>query len=152
MFQMGSGLRRALVRGAAMVLLPVLGACSGADGKLKPLSEEMTTKESILAREGATAKDMFELTAENPEKPLAAKVRYVRRLWVFDPRGTVKISQAAQNKAAVDMTWLPSEGGMIDPATPTSKYGVPGFHRLDGVYLGEIEFTWKSGTLTYAYQ
>jgi rubrerythrin len=122
--------------------------CSGADGKLKALTDDLVSKDSIKQREGALVKDMFEMTQENPEKPLVAKVRYVRRLWVFDPRGTVKISQAAQTKAAVDMTWLPSEGGAFDPTSPTSKYSVPGFHRLDGVYLGEIEFVWKGGTLT----
>ena len=122
--------------------------CASADGKLKPLTDDLVSKDSIKLREGAVVRDMFELTAENPEKPLVAKVRYVRRLWVFDPRGTVKLSQAAQTKGAVDMTWVPSESGVYDPSAPTSKYSVPGFHRLDGVYLGEIEFTWKGGTLT----
>jgi hypothetical protein len=122
--------------------------CSGADGKLKPVGDDLVSRESIKTREGAVVKEMFELTADNPEKPLQAKVRYVRRLWAFDPRGTVKISQTAQNKAAVDMTWLPSEGAVYDPSTPTSKYALPGFHRLDGVYLGEIDFVWKNGTLT----
>ena len=122
--------------------------CAGSDGKLKPLTDDLVSRDSIKLREGAVVKDMFELTADNPEKPLVAKVRYVRRLWVFDPRGTVKLSQAAQTKGAVDMTWMPSESGVYDPAAPTSRYSVPGFHRLDGVYLGEIEFTWKGGTLT----
>jgi hypothetical protein len=123
--------------------------CSGADGKLKPVGDDLVSRESLQAREGAVVKEMFQLTADNPEKPLQAKVRYVRRLWAFDPRGTVKISQTAQNKAAVDMTWLPSDAA-YDPnsADPMAKYSRPGFHRLDGVYLGEIDFVWKNGTLT----
>lgn len=122
--------------------------CSGADGKLKAMSEDLVNKESIKAREGAVVKDMFELTADNPAKPLAAKVRYVRRVWAFDARGSVKLSQAAQTKAAVDMTWIPTDAGVLDTSNPMSKYGVAGFHRLDGVYIGEIEFTWNNGELT----
>lgn len=123
-------------------------ACAGADGKLKPLSDEIVSRDSIKAREGAIVKEMFELTAENPEKPLAAKVRYVRRVWAFDPRATVRVSQAAQTKAAVDLSWIPNESYDPTSTEPTAKYSRPGFHRLDGVYIGEIEFTWKNGTLT----
>jgi hypothetical protein len=31
---------------------------------------------------------------------------------------------------------------------PKSAYAMPGFHRLDGTFVGEIEFQWKGGTLT----
>lgn len=122
--------------------------CAGTDGRVKAPSETQVAKEAMKLRDGAVVRDSFELTQDNPEKPLVAKVRYVRRLWVWDPRGTVKLSQAAQTKAAVDMTWIPTESGAYDPASPTSKYGVAGFHRLDGTYIGEIEFQWKGGTLT----
>lgn len=122
--------------------------CSGADGKLKPLGDEIVSRDAIKAREGAVVKEMFELTAENPEKPLAAKVRYVRRVWAYDPRATVRVSQAAMTKAAVEVDWIPSEAYDRSSTDPKAKYMQPGFHRLDGVYVGEIEFTWKNGTLT----
>jgi hypothetical protein len=124
--------------------------CVGADGKPKVPGEDLVAKDAIKTREGATVKDMFELTAENPEKPLVAKVRYVRKLWVFDARGTVTLSEAAKKKATAssDIDFIPTEGGTYNPQEPKTRYSTPGFHRLDGTYVGEIEFQWSGGTLT----
>ena len=125
--------------------------CAGADGRVKPPTEDQVSKDAIKLREGATVKDMFELTQENPEKPLIAKVRFVRKLWVFDPRGTIKLSTAAQTKATAagaDLTWLPNEAAYDPTSTdPMARYSRPGFHRLDGTYVGEITFEWKGGAL-----
>ena len=122
--------------------------CAGQDGRVKAPTDAQISKEEMKLHEGATVKEMFELTQDNPEKPLIAKVRYVRKLWVFDPRGSVKLSQAAQTKGAVDMTWMPSDAAW-DPTNtdPMARYSRPGFHRLDGTYVGEITFEWKGGSL-----
>lgn len=134
--------------GQSLTAWPCTACGVGADGKVRPPGDDLVSKDGVKAREGATVKDMFELTQENPEKPLLAKVRYVRKLWAYDPRATVQLSQAARSKATSDMEFLPTEGATIDPTNPKSAYGLPGFHRLDGTFVGEIEFQWKGGTLT----
>jgi hypothetical protein len=92
-------------------------------------------------------KDLFELTQDNPEKPLSAKVRYVRRAWVYDPRGAVKLSPTVVTKAAVATDWIPTEGSTGAWWRREEMYMLPGFHRLDGEFVGEITFTWHAGEL-----
>lgn len=125
--------------------------CAVKDGRAQPPSDAEVGLEEMKTREGATVRPMFDLTQDNPEKPLVAKVRYVRKLWVFDPRGSVKLSQAAQTKATAagaDLAFLPSDAA-YDPTNtdPLARYSRPGFHRLDGTYVGEITFEWKGGAL-----
>ncbi len=134
--------------GVNLKVSPCVKCAAAQDGRVKPPSETEVSRDELKLREGAAVKEMFELTQDNPEKPLLAKVRYVRKLWIFDPRGSVKLSQAAQTKAAVDPTWLPSDAAW-DPTNtdPMARYSRPGFHRLDGTYVGEISFEWKGGAL-----
>ena len=82
---------------------------------------------------------MFELTQDNTQKPLLATVRYVRRQWAYDNRGTVDLSTKVIERASVDMSWIPSE-----------QQGArsPGFHRLDATFVGEMEFEYRGGDIT----
>jgi hypothetical protein len=97
---------------------------------------------------GSKVKELFELTQDNPEKPLVAKVRYVRRSWVYDPRGAVKLSPTVVTKAAVAVDWIPTEGSTGSWWKREEMYMLPGFHRLDGEFVGEITFQWHGGELT----
>ena len=67
-----------------------------------------------------------------------ATVRYVRRQWAYDPRGTVDLSQRVVERASVDMSWIPTDaqGGRN-----------PGYHRLDGTFVGEMEVVYRSGEI-----
>ena len=109
-------------------------------------AEQAGAGESLLGR-GPAPKLMFELTEANPEKPLRATVRYIRRVYTYDERGSVRLTDAAKSKHALDMTWIPTAGMTYDPAAPTSRYSLPGFHRVDGTFVGEIEFEYRGGSL-----
>jgi hypothetical protein len=114
----------------------------GPDHKLKAPDEAVIQRQKFegLKEEGAVVKPLFEVTQGDPEKPMEAIVRYVRRSWSYDRRGAVSVPQKAIDKAAVNVTYLPqidgSEGG-----------NRPGFHRLDSSYLGEIKFRLKGEEL-----
>jgi hypothetical protein len=124
--------------------------CLGPDGIPKPPAEDLI-QQQVKGQEGALVKAMFELTQEQVEKPLEAKVRYVRRLWVFDERGGVPVSQKILDRAKtgpIDTKWIPKEenaGG--DWRDREARYGLPGFHRMDGEYVGEITFRLKGGEI-----
>jgi len=84
-------------------------------------------------------RQMFELTQDNPAKPLRATVRYVRRQWAYDARGTVDLSQRVIERASVDMQYIPTDqqGGRN-----------PGYHRPDATFVGELEVEYRGGELT----
>jgi len=102
---------------------------------------------AALLGKGPAPKLMFELTQNNPEKPMRATVRYIRRVYTYDERGSVKVTDATKSKIALDMTWIPTAGNVPDPASPLSRYSLPGYHRVDGTFVGEIEFEFKGGSL-----
>lgn len=108
---------------------------------------EQAGEGDALLGKGPAAKPMFELTQKDPEKPMRATVRYIRRVYGYDERGSVKVTDAAKSKHALDMTWIPTAGQVPDPASPMSRYSVPGYHRVDGTFVGEIEFEFKGGSL-----
>ena len=101
---------------------------------------------SLLGK-GPAPQLMFELTEKNPEKPMRATVRYIRRVHTYDERGSVKLTDAAKSKHALDMTWIPTAGNTMDPSSVMSRYSLPGFHRVDGTFVGEIQFEFRGGTL-----
>jgi len=113
--------------------------CLGPDGKLREPNATLIAKEAFERSEGAVVKPMFELTQDNTQKPLLATVRYVRRQWAYDNRGTVDLSTRVIERASVDMSWIPSEqqGGRS-----------PGYHRLDATFVGEMEFEYRGGEIT----
>ncbi|MBV8879326.1 MAG: hypothetical protein JO332_05155 [Planctomycetaceae bacterium] len=113
--------------------------CLGPDGKPREPNASLIGKESFERSEGAQVRPMFELTQENTAKPLIATVRYVRRQWAYDNRGTVDLSSRVIERASVDMSWIPSE-----------QQGArnPGFHRLDATFVGEMEIEYRSGEIT----
>jgi hypothetical protein len=113
--------------------------CLGSDGKPKEPNPTLITKEAF---EGAKAqvKPMFELTQEKTEKPLVATVRYVRRQWAYDSRGTVELSTKVVERASVDMNYIPTDAQGVGRA--------PGYHRLDATFVGEMEFKYRGGDIT----
>ncbi len=116
--------------------------CVGADHKVRPPDDQSIRRERFedLVDSGVVVKDMFELGEEDPEKPMEAVIRYVRRQWVWDPRGVVQVSQKAVEKAASDPGWIISSDG-------TENRQRPGLHRLDASYLGEIRFRLQGDVL-----
>jgi hypothetical protein len=139
------------------VVRTVVPRTAGAEPSIHvmPPPGEEKVKELKIAKEAAggldaetKVRDMFEMTQDNPEKPLKAKVRYVRRVWVYDPRGAVKLNQTVVNKAAVATEWIPTEGAEGSWRDRDVMYMLPGYHRLDGEYVGELSFQWHAGTLT----
>ena len=113
--------------------------CLGPDGKPREPAATSIAKESFERSEGAVVKPMFELTQENTAKPLIATVRYVRRQWAYDARGTVDLSSKVIERASVDMSYIPSDG-------QTGRS--PGYHRLDATFVGEMECEFRGGELT----
>lgn len=113
--------------------------CLGADGKPREPAATLIAKESFERSEGAKVKPMFELTQENTAKPLVAMVRYVRRQWAYDNRGVVDLSPRVIERASVDMSWIPSE---------QQNARMPGYHRLDATFVGELECEFRGGELT----
>ena len=113
--------------------------CLGPDGKPREPNASLIAKEAFERSEGAVVKPMFELTQDNTAKPLLATVRYVRRQWAYDNRGTVDLSTKVIERASVDMSWIPSE-----------QQGArsPGYHRLDATFVGEMEFEYRGGEIT----
>jgi hypothetical protein len=123
--------------------------CLGQDGIPKPPAEDLV-KSQVTGQEGCAVKAMFQLTQEDVEKPLEAKVRYVRRLWVFDSRGSVPVSQKILDKAKtgpIETRWIPSETATGSRYNREEKYQLPGYHRLDGEYVGEVTFRFKGGEI-----
>lgn len=105
---------------------------------------EAASAEQLKRFEGTAVKPMYEPREANPDKGiLRATVRYVRRVWSFDERGTVPapVSPKVLERAPVDANWFPSEGG-------TGAYNRPGFHRPDSEWVGEVTFEFKGGELT----
>ena len=113
--------------------------CVGADGKPHEPNATLITAESF-AKDGGSVKPMFEFASgkDNPNATMVATVRYVRRQWAFDTRGVVDLSPKVIEKASVDMSYIPSEA---------QGSRSPGFHRLDGTYVGELEFEFRGGEM-----
>jgi len=116
--------------------------CVGTEHKIQPPDEKVVARDKFeaLKEEGVAVKGMFELTQEDTSKPLEAVVRYVRRSWAWDSRGTVQVSQKALEKAVSDAKYIP----VADGSEGTNQ---PGFHRLDASYLGEMKFQLKGENL-----
>jgi hypothetical protein len=114
--------------------------CVGGEGKPREPGADQISRDAFKLQLGAVVKEMFELTEDNPEHPMKAKVRYLRRQWVFDARGTVALPERV--RTTVEAGWIPSE-------TPQGENGYdrPGFHRLEMIYVGEIEFEFCGGNL-----
>jgi hypothetical protein len=114
--------------------------CIGAGGTLKELPE--VTRDTFKGVKDALVLDMVEIDPDrtSAEKGIRAKVRYVRRTWIYDPRGVVPLSERTVNKASIDTYWIPTEGA-------EEKYRKPGFHRQEESYIGEIDFLFKGGEL-----
>jgi len=116
--------------------------CIGTDGKPKEPNAALITQEAMA--KDAQALPMFEFLPgkDNPNATMAATVRYVRRQWAYDSRGTVDISQRVIEKASVDPSWLPmmAAEGQVGRA--------PGFHRPDATFVGQIDFEFRGGELT----
>lgn len=123
--------------------------CLGPDGIPKEPPADLV-KAQVTGQEGCVVKNMFQLTQEDVEKPLEAKVRYVRRLWVYDERGAVPVSQKILDKAKtgpIDARWIPKEDSTGSWRNRDERYFLPGYHRLDGEYVGEITFRLKGGEI-----
>lgn len=102
---------------------------------------EAQKRETFKGLEGVVVKDMFEVTETNREKGIMkAVVRYVRRVWAFDDRGAVAVSQKAVERAQVDPSWLPTDGDQAGRK--------PGYHRPDTMYVGEMWVEFHGGELT----
>ncbi len=120
-------------------------ACLGPEGKPKAPSDVLVSRDFFQKEEGCVVKNMFELPADaSPEKPMRATVRYVRQQWSYDARGTVASTQKITEKAAIDPEFLPV-GAEYDAANPKSRFQRAGFHRLDAVYVGELQFEYRGG-------
>ena len=80
----------------------------------------------------ADVRPMFEVKQKG--KPMTAVVRYIRRNWVFDPRGKsdIDVGKMGSSTAKVEIKtdYLPGAGGKV----------AAGFHRPDAVYVVEQEF------------
>jgi hypothetical protein len=116
--------------------------CIGADGKPHEPNAAIITDESFKRSDSAAVvKPMFEFKdgKDNANATMRAYVRYVRRQWAFDQRGVVEVSPRVVEKASVDMSYIPSEA---------QGSRNPGFHRLDGTYVGELIFEFSGGDLS----
>jgi hypothetical protein len=103
---------------------------------------EAQKRETFGGFEGVVAKDMFKVTKKEVEKgSITAEVRYVRRVWAFDDRASVEVSQKAVERALVDPSWLPTGG-----ENPIGHK--PGFHRPDTMYVGEMIVKFTGGEMT----
>ena len=105
-----------------------------------PISEQIGLDglNRLAGRENV--KPMFQLYPPTEDKPIEAVVRYIRRSWHYDERGTVTASTAALNAASiVDPSWLPAADGI--------DWSKPGYHRLDSTFVGEIVFVFQGGQL-----
>lgn len=104
---------------------------------------DVASAQQLKRFEGVEVKPMYEPREARPDKGiLRASVRYVRRVWAFDERGTVPApNPKVLERAAVDVGWFPSVEG-------TGTYNRPGFHRPDSEWVGEITFEFKGGELT----
>jgi hypothetical protein len=116
--------------------------CLGPDGKPREPNADWIKKEAFESS-GAVVQPMFEFLQgkDNPNLPMFAVVRYVRRQWAYDNRGVVDISQRVIEKASVDASYLPN-------ATEGQVGRAPGFHRPDAAFVGQIEFEFRGGDLT----
>lgn len=136
--------------------------------KAPPLLKANLTLEDLRKRAGeANVKVMWEIReGDNPDLPVKAVVRYVRRLWAFDPQGRIELpSEAAKAKGAPDLspiltpspypesaTYVDIDGRPVsEPVpgeTPTwpamGNYYFRGFHRLDSVYVGEMSIEFET--------
>jgi hypothetical protein len=107
---------------------------------------EAQKRETFKNFEGCIVKDMYEVTKTDKERGLMrATVRYVRRLWAYDDRGTVAFGEKAMAKAQLENGpyWMPVEyeaGG--------SRYNKLGYHRSDTMFVGEISFEYHGSELT----
>lgn len=115
--------------------------CLGPDGKPREPNPTLIARDAFERSEGAQVLPMFEFAPgkDKPNQPMVATVRYVRRQWAYDPRGTVDISQRVIEKASVDASYIPSD---------EQGRRSPGFHRLDATFVGEIEFEFRGGELS----
>ena len=115
--------------------------CLGPDGKPREPNADAIKKETFEAS-GAQVLPMFEYLPgkDNPNAPMHAVVRYVRKQWAYDNRGVVDVSPRVIEKAAVDASYLPSD--------QQGSMKAPGYHRPDATFVGEIEFEFRGGDLT----
>lgn len=118
--------------------LPYVEHAAGFNRKESPC-KSCLGKDAFDRSSAANVQAMFEFVEDNPNKPMVAKVRYVRRQWAYDTRGVVDISQRVIEKASVDASYLPSDGQVGRS---------PGYHRLDATFVGEIEFEFRGGELS----
>jgi len=90
----------------------------------------------LKAETKADVKPMFEVLAKS--SPWKAKVRYIRRSWVYDPRGRseIDVNKIGEKwKGDIKVDYLP---GVADAE---GKVRVPvGFHRPDAVFVAEQDF------------
>lgn len=91
-----------------------------------------------LARIGR-AIPMFEIKS-GQTLPIVVVVRYVRRMYVYDPNATVAVSAKAQANFPID-TYTARE-----PHNPRLYYA-GGFYRLAGEALGMTGFVYRGGSL-----
>jgi hypothetical protein len=118
--------------------------CLGPDGKPREPNADLIKREAFEAA-GAQVLPMFEFQQgkDNPNQTMIATVRYVRRQWAYDQRGTVDVSARVIEKAAVDASYLPTD-------VPGAVGRSPGYHRQDATFVGQIEFEFRGGDLREA--
>jgi hypothetical protein len=127
--------------------------------KAPPLLEGGLSLELLKQRCGEkNVHRMFEPASEaGPKEPVKAKISYVRRLWVYDPYGKVDYlgKNATEVQAYVtDMAPYTPDSYIDVSGTPSApnpnpqkgnampiqnNYYAGGFHRLDSVYVGELD-------------
>lgn len=111
-------------------------------------TETGTAADWLTKNSGGEVKPMFEPTQKDTAKmPLKAVVRYVRRNWAYDPRGSLdidltRIPDKNTLKAEIKTAYLPgfqeAEGRVRVPA---------GFHRPDTVFVVEQEFEFDGSSV-----
>lgn len=125
--------------------------CARCGGMESPSTPEdqwqklVTAKRSLeelkkLEKEGSfSVLSMFELQAPSEEgAPLRATVRYVRRTFGYDPRGSVRISKKALEGKSIVPEAIP---GYVDASTS-------GFHRPADAFVGTGSFEYSGGAIT----
>lgn len=120
--------------------------CSRCGEILIPAAPEKLPSVAAWLKEncGADVKPMFEPTQKDTSKmPLKATVRYVRRNWVYDPRGKSDIDLA---RIPEKSTWKPQIKMAYLPGATESKIPA-GFHRPDATYVAEQEFQFDGSSL-----
>lgn len=137
---------------------PCKHGCVDANGAPVAPSDEIVSWDNFSKFPDAKVLHMFELTQEDTNEPLEATVRYVRRTWTFDEKGTLTVKPKALERTDLapdaPSKWFPTRGARDTIGKEEHNmgqflvnYAAQGFHRPGSLFVGEMRFMFKAGKL-----